>query len=398
MTQEVVRRLALLFFVASLGWTIWSGFRGAEIGGGDGQVLYVAGRSWLERVSPYDPAEFARVWEHVVGEPHRTASVFAYPPTAVLLAVPLALLPWSAARHLLAIANLLALGGSLAACASLLRLWRGVTGGDPRLWVGLGAACMVGAVAGTLHLGQTGLITVAAALASFVLRDRNSPWLFGGAAALATIKPQASAFALLATLATARRTNIAAAVAIVGLVGMLGLAAGDVLLRPGQLVEALASYRSVGANTGQQLAGLTALASALGIDLNAGLLAAAGLVGFATLLRARPLREPLEQGDEGVSACALACLSFTASVTFLPSHGYDYVAFLLPLAAWPSLPMPWTLLLAPGLIAAARPNPLAAALHEVVPPSALSGAGGLLASLVFALMVLRREKRSAPSA
>ena len=395
MTREGARRLAFLFFIASLTWALWSGFRASEVRDLDGRALYVAGRCWLERVSPYDAAEFARVWEHSLGERHRAAFVFAYPPTAVVLAAPLALLPWPAARYLLAVANLLALAASLAACATLLRRWLGVTPRDPRLWAGLGAACLVGAVAGTLQLGQTGLLALAGALVGFLVADRGSPWLFAGAVMLATVKPQVTAFALLAILVAAGVSRFAAAVALSGIVAVVGLAAAGVLLHPGQLVEALASYREVGANTGQQLAGLTALTSSLSVDLNAGWLAAAGLVAFAALLWVG-LREPFGRG--GVSACALACLSFSASVTFLPSHGYDYVAFLLPLAAWPSFPMPWTLVLAPALIAAARPNPLAAAIHEAVPPSALGGAGALLASLVFALLVWRRGKRSTPSA
>jgi hypothetical protein len=383
-------RVAIAVFCLVLVWTSVAGFRPSPVRRLDGRALFVAGRCWLHGVSPYDPAAFARVWGESLGEEHRAAFVFAYPPTAAVLAIPLALLPWPAAGGLLDVLNGVALLVCLLACAALVRRWRGLGGVDARLWLGLAAAVGVGAVSGTLQLGQTGLVALAGALLCLVFADHESVALYAAAVVLASVKPQVTLFAVLVTFLFAGLRRIAAAAAAVAAVAVAGLALGGVLLHPLELVHALQSYRAVGANTGQELAGASALLAWAGIDASAPVLAVAGLAGMGLLLwadgtlgsRLRPPRAAVAP-EAGLQACALPCLAFAASATFLPVHDYDAVAMLLPLAVWPALPLRWILALAPGLLAAARPN-VVAALTPGVPSAAIAGAAALYVTLGFA--------------
>jgi hypothetical protein len=154
----------------------------------DGQVLYAAGRAWIQGANPYDHVALSHA---VAATPAMDVSQvqFFYPPQASAICIILGLFPYPIAREIWLLVNLLAV-------ATVVILTCLITRNEtPTRWVP--GACLLSAViignpftAHVLWMGQTSLVAFAATFAAWWFAGRTR-WLAAGVClGLASYKPQ----------------------------------------------------------------------------------------------------------------------------------------------------------------------------------------------------------------
>jgi hypothetical protein len=385
--------LAALLLLAVVGQAVWVGlFRDDAVRLLDARVLYAAGQCWRAGGSPYDGERFAEAWQRSFAEPFPTTFVFAYPPTAALVAVPMALLPWPAGGHGLDALSLAALVGCLAAIAAALRAALGARASWSRIALGLALAAAPGAIPATLRLGQTGLLALLGALACLSAARAGPVALFGAGAVLASIKPQVSLLAVGLALAQAGGRRAAWAAAAVGATALAVLAWGGGIHGAGELLAALDRYAQVSSNQGEALAGLQPLLRVLGVSAGTLAPALAGVAIAAVVLPGALRRAPDAKPQLAAQPLVPCALAFALTALFLPLHDYDLVVLMLPMAALVALPLRHALALAPGLLIAARPRPVASLLGQPE-AAALVASAGVLATAGLLVWLAARPRR-----
>lgn len=380
---------ALLALLAEGLWAAWGRDARHHI---DARVLYVAGQCWLAGGSPYEAEAFATTWRSTFSEVHPRTFVFAYPPTVAVISVPMALLPWPAGGRLLAALNASALIGCLLLIALSLRAALRERASWSRIALGLALASTIGAIPATLQIGQTGLLALLGALACLTTARAGPTALFAAGALLASIKPQVSLIAVAIALVQARARRVAWAVASVVLVGGASLAAAGGAEALEEAFRAVLRYSHASSNRAQALAGLQPLLQRTGIEIATLPVALAGIVLAAVLVAGAAHRAGPRAAAPGAVAPLLPCaLAFALSALFLPLHEYDLVLLMLPLAALVAMPAPAALGIAPGLLLAARPQPVARLLAQSEVTPLLEGVGLLWATAGLVWLTWRRR-------
>ena len=300
----------------------------------DGQVLYAAGRAWLQHANPYDHAALAHA---VAGTPGMdlTEVQFLYPPQSSAICIALGTLSYAAARESWLIANLLAVAALIALACLMVRA---ETADRWREGTFLLAAVILGNpfTAHVLWLGQTTLVVFAALFAAWWFADRGR-WLAAGVClGLASFKPQICMFVVLWMLLQREWRALLAAAASAAVLAVYPLSTDGP-------TGALLQWRAgIGTNYGIQYnlpsfrhkIGLEALVYPLGLHWSATILLC---VGIAATLGLWCFRSRFQSTD---AFSVLIAITFTFS-SYL--HDYDYVA-LLPIyvSLWrlapPSIP------------------------------------------------------------
>jgi len=170
---------------------LWIGSQ--EVFNIDGQVLYAAGRAWLQGANPYDFDALSRSIAGVPGlnlDTGINAIRFFYPPQSAGFCVPLGLLPYLLARIAWLMLNLLALASIVVLTWSSLRK---ADEGTRDAWGPWLLAAVIIASPFTLRvifMGQTSLLAFAATLGAWSFAGRKK-WVAAGLClGLASFKPQ----------------------------------------------------------------------------------------------------------------------------------------------------------------------------------------------------------------
>jgi alpha-1,2-mannosyltransferase len=337
--------------------------------GTDFTSFWAAGKLALagEAASAYDPARhYAVQREAFAGAPIGFAAFF-YPPTFLLLCLPLGMLPYFAA--------LLAwLGATGAACARAVRALRPAAAD----WVVLLA---FPAVLLNAEHGQNGFLTAALLAAGVALLDRR-PVLAGIAFGALVVKPQLALMLPLLVIARGRWSTLAAASAtalVVCLAATMAFGAGiwTHFLSASSLARASLEQGLVGFDRMQSvfaavrlLGGNTALAWV--VQAMSGIAA-----GAAVLVVAR-------RSDPGIAGAAAVTATLLATPFLLD---YDLMALAIPLAVLSGTGhraefLPWEkTVLCAAYVWPFLARPLAMHLHVPLTP--------VLVALVLALAVRR---------
>lgn len=178
--------------------------------------VYSASRTWLHGGNPYDLPAVVATWRHEGVFSRRSASTWAtvYPPTSLLMLVPLALLPAGVAMVAWLVITLALLGLQFAALIDLAGLRRH----DPRALILVGAALASAPLQFGILSGQLSLPAISACVIAFWCAGRGRDRLAGVFIGLAcAVKPQVAAPFVVYYLVLRRRTVARSAV----LYGML---------------------------------------------------------------------------------------------------------------------------------------------------------------------------------
>jgi len=131
-SSQANRRMTVIaaLVVLSAGWFMWRAVLNSSPGRLDFVLVYSASRAWVTGANPYDLQDIARVWTEAGGPESRgpMTRVFPhliYPPTTLLMLAPFGALPWKLAEPAWVIANVLFLGATIWAIASLAGFRRG---------------------------------------------------------------------------------------------------------------------------------------------------------------------------------------------------------------------------------------------------------------------------------
>jgi hypothetical protein len=285
--------------------------------GADFPSFWAASRLALQRAPAkvYDLAAHAAAERSAFGGANVPYSAFFYPPTYLLICLPLGLLPY-----------LVALGAWLGAtgygCWRVVRAW---VGPISRPWA-LPMLAFPG-VLSTVGHGQNAFLTTALFGAAILAWDRR-PLLAGVCFGLLTTKPKLGLMIPLALIVSGRWRVIAAACAMAFGLALAVLAVFGVGAWRGWLAAAPLARRAleedwVGSEKMQSAFAAVRLLHG-GLDLAYGVQAAAALAGAAILVQVlRSRRDALAQG------AALAAASLLASPFLLD---YDLMLLALPLA------------------------------------------------------------------
>lgn len=153
----------------------------------DARYFYAAAKCWASGYSPYEAAVYYPTLRTEFGS--TADGAFAYPPTLMLVVLPMAYFDWPTAAKLFSLMNF---GASMVlfwACYRLVRESLGAPLG-PVHWIWVALASTMGGVAGTIFTGQTSVFIAAACAMALVGCRLQRPWLTVIGLAIATAKPQ----------------------------------------------------------------------------------------------------------------------------------------------------------------------------------------------------------------
>jgi hypothetical protein len=318
MKQALQDRLALAAAALGIASLLAFGALGVGRGGGlpafDMYVLWVAGKAWWHGINAYDPALLSQF-----DLPGQEVGPFAYPPQIAPLCLLFGAVPFAAARWLITALNLLSLWAIDRACQELVQ--KPGMPAQRNFWL---TAIVFGNPfsAHVVHMGQTSLIALAAALWAFRFAGQNRHVLAGVLTSLASIKPQLSILLILWFALEKRATLLAVFAAAAGL-SALGpaIATSPLEVLPAWL-GAMRGYGSHATNVVgfQHSFGLRSFLDALGLSVPFAQAVAA--LAFAAIWRARA---ELARGE-------VVALLLASSLVFIYAHDYDLVG-LLPFVA-----------------------------------------------------------------
>ena len=292
--------------------------RGNGTRNSDGAVFYAAGKSWLEGRNPYDATSLVSVPTDGV---NLSRAVFAYPPQAAGLCIPMAASRYSQSQWGWCLVNFLSLllGGIF-----VLRLMK-----DRRPAVlALAMMLMLGNPFAThvLWMGQTSLFVNCCILAAWYLSLWHSPILSGFLLGVASMKPQLSLLPSAWMILVGRWKIAVSAGASVLLMASYPLATRGVSGSLKDWTAALSSYSESAYNTGAALhkVGLPVLCESLGLHLPVILPGILSLGALGTIWAFRTSLRPLE---------TISLLLSTDFILTGLNHDYDYVCVMPLLAA-----------------------------------------------------------------
>jgi len=291
--------------------------------GADFPSFWAASRLALEGAPAkvYDLAAHAAAERSAFGGAKVPYSAFFYPPTYLLICLPLGLLPYLAALTIW-------LGATGYGCWRVVRAWLGP---DLRRWA-IPMLAFPG-VLSTVGHGQNAFLTTALFGAAILAWDRR-PLLAGVCFGLLTIKPQLGLMIPLALIVSGRWRVIAAACATaLGLaaasLAVFGAAAWRGWLAVSPLARRALEDDWVGSEKMQSAFAAVRLLHG-GLGLAYGVQTAAALMAAAVLVQvARRRRSETREPDNLAQGATLAAASLLASPFLLD---YDLMLLALPLA------------------------------------------------------------------
>ena len=161
----------------------------AQVKDMDARYFYAAAKCWASSQSPYDATAFSsRFHAEFATEPDTS---LAYPPTLMLLVLPMGYFKWSVAAKLFSILNF---GAAMVLFWSCYRLVRESLGAPLRIvhWFWVVLASTMAAIDVSIFYGQSSVFIAAACAIALVGSRLQRPWLAVIGLVIATAKPQLS--------------------------------------------------------------------------------------------------------------------------------------------------------------------------------------------------------------
>jgi len=324
----------------------------------DFKMFFIAGKCCIQGLSPYNMAQYFRIYNdnyHFLPDP---LVGFSYPPAALLYCIPLGFLSMGAALRVFDGLNLLA---CLALFGSSYYWWKGRKGNKAlpvAAWAWLAFSLTLFPVIGTIFTSQTGLFAVAGAMLAIVACRFDRPFVIVAGIVMASSKPQLTAPVLLFLFLFQKKNRraINAALALVALSGIL-----MVIGNPAPLDSAVLTFRQytrASVNYETNMYGLAALLRYWGAGqvLTHIVTAAVFFLIFTFVvyaLRRRLSADPFF--DISASPAAIAVL-FTLAGVITAIHWYDLVAFSPAVMLAGTRSRGQQLLLSPALLGIWRPG------------------------------------------
>ncbi len=331
--------------------TVWRGFNGASRRL-DARPLILAGYAWVLGESPYANETYSRLWQQVFHSPRPESFVFAYPPSAALILAPLALRGVDVGLVLLDLLNLVSLSLALFLCARLGGESAAAPSRGPRRAVALALTCACGSLSGTLLLGQTSLWVLSAVLWLWLCTDTSRLRIAEVfAVSVAAMKPSLT-LPLLCFLAVLHPRLVAAAAAFsIAVCAVVAASTGGPAVFA-EWLQAVVAYSAASANAPVELASAQRLFDGLAPGIPAWPLAALGGLGGGLIGWDARRRSCARADGHWIAAVALAAACS-------PAHAYDLVLGAPLAALLPRIrPVAWAWY-GLGVLAVARPAPLA---------------------------------------
>jgi hypothetical protein len=332
----------------------------------DFRFFYTIGRTWLDHQSPYRPEVFRQHWAHFFSYIQDTAAAGAFPmPWLILVLAPLALLPYIAAAWVFDVLNVAALVLCLRYTALLIFGDRSarVAWDTPRVWLAMGACCLVGGVPAAIYVGQTTLFGLAGLLGLLHYLRHPRLWLAVGCVFLTGTKPHIALLVVLYVVLTGGWLQVVIGSALTALLTVPVFVAfqpfGTLLA---DLRLGMAGYAAGPGNRPPRVSGLNSLLAGTPLEVSvAGWLAVA--IVLTTVLAILDRMQTERLGRQAVCEqpwwIRRVAMLVVICGLLIPLKEYDSAIFL-PVVAL-AIRSRWRRLLAfaPGLLLACRPENLA---------------------------------------
>jgi hypothetical protein len=293
----------------------------------DARYFYVAAKCWAAGQSPYVTQTFSSRYGAIFGV--APGSVFSgYPPTVMLIVLPLALFHWPVAARVFSLLSFAAAMVLFWACYRLVREELGHRL-RPSNWIWVVLASTLSGVAGTIFTGQTSVFIAAAVAIAIVGCRCQRSWLTVLGFTIASAKPHLSAPALLLIPWLEPRQRSAT---LIGVGIAVGLCAYAVAVDPHFVHSYLSSmnnYNSVAENSPASEFGLVPLLLRSGVGRRVaqfiGLACAVSILGEIVWF--------VWRSGETLSSTPLGLMLMIFSVAIaLPIHGYDLCCYATGIA------------------------------------------------------------------
>jgi hypothetical protein len=352
----------------------------------DFRWFYAAGKAWLQGVSPHVPDRFNEVWSAHFGAP---LAPFANPPTAVVITVPVALLPWDSAFHLYDAIN-------IASYALILLFLLGIVrhhDPQPPPWrtaLALALAASSSAVPGVIYAGQTSLVVAVGIAGMLYCTLKQRLWMAAAWMVLASIKPQLSLLPFIWLCVWRPGLLPRTAVIIGAVVAASFLLAWDPQFLGG-ILRSLEVYRTLPFNRLEN--------SSVGLYRWFG----AGPVGWIAPLCAVLATAWIAHRARAAAAPAALGIPMLLTALLMPIHPYDLTILMIPVCLLVAFSWSWWYV--PAIVLVLRPLAVDKALAMVgwpPPEGALFYARWIALAVCLALMLQRLRmhptgQRSSPS-
>lgn len=314
----------------------------------DARWIYVAGRCWLDGLSPYHEQTFYDMWEKIFSLSN-DGRPFVYPPAIALIAIPMALFSWEAGALFFDLISAAVLLGSLFLIALLIRDNSSYTFHSLRLWSGLSLACSVSMISAAIYTGQTPLFAFFGCLMALYATDKRMPWLAAVAILIASIKPQLALVPLCLVALKHFRYLLYGAL----LTALFCFAIFLISYEENWIVHFIQSLEVNAKLPENAYSRLTAIYRLLDYrnisEWRIGVALLGPLLLLVAWIRYRPLTHTLLN-------LLFICLAFALTAVFSPLHNYDLCILAVCVACVPCFGWCWMAVYAPGVILVTRPS------------------------------------------
>mgnify|MGYP006431378759 CR=1 FL=1 len=371
--KSVVTRQKLGFLSAvaifMLGWgyiTLKVFFPSTSSQGLDFDVIWLAGRIWLEGQNPYDSSTFSAKAIETFG--YARQAEWFYPPSWAPVSIVMGIFPFGVAEWLWRLINYLALSGIVVTTILWLRQRISIEWTDSKLWLGAAYGYFLQATPIAISLGQTSIIsTFGMMLALYAMGCGSLFWATAGLYLL-SLKPQLAIIFLVAIFfGGLYRVAISGGLAVF-LAGTIAFVLSGFQSNLNGFLNNLDAHSGLTVN---QPANLTGITNLLNYKLpTQALIAIAIISGLVLGFLIRRYRIPIgkknaysnliSQQSENLLSLQWVVTLISIIIFLIPLHHYDFV-FLIPVAIIILYISPcwYQLLLAPGVLLGLRPGNLA---------------------------------------
>ena len=325
---------ATRFLIAILASCIVAGsvlFSGVIKRGGakdvDARYFYVVAKCWAGGKSPYEPSTYDASFRATFGS-HPDALFVAYPPTLILVVLPMAPFDWPVAAALFSWMNF---GAAMALYWACYRMVRESIGSPLGLkhWLWVVLASTIGGIGGTIFTGQTSVFVTASCALAIVGCRLERMWLTVVGLVVATAKPHISGPLILFILLFEPRQRRAVAIAsgvIAILVAYAAIVDSNLL---NSYLGSVHTYNTLSVNDPAKLLGAVSLFLGMGI-----LPAVAQWLGVVCLLFVLALTVWLIRYSGGsITRIPLALMLLTFSIGLARGiQGYDVCCYAMGVA------------------------------------------------------------------
>jgi Glycosyltransferase family 87 len=354
----------------------------------DARYFYIAAKCWAAGQSPYVTQIFSSRYRETFGV--APASFFSgYPPTLMVIVLPMALFQWPVAARLFSLANFAAAMVLFWACYRLVREQLGHRL-RPSHWFWVILASTLGGVAGTIFTGQTSVFVAAAVAIALVGSRCQRSWLTVVGFTIASAKPHLSAPALLLIpwLEPGQRSAT-----LIGVGIAVGLSAYAVAIDPDFVHSFLSSmnhYNSVAENDPVNEFGLVPMLLRFGIGHGV-----AGMIGLAcAVLMLGEIVWFVRRSGKTLSSVPLALMLMMFSVAVaLPIHFYDLCCYATGIALIATLTWRYQIALCVPALLLWRPV-LTKKLNAIAVPNELVQIVAWLSLLICSAVIVAVRLRS----